>query len=90
MKEFTHGLMVIVPPNLNVVHFVGFWEEPTVRDAMNLREELTNDPEFGLQDVIDKLVILPATDEVLKYYNDEIKENSIKYINNIESEQENK
>lgn len=54
----------------NIVHFAGYWQEPTDADADHLREELRNDPEFELQDIADELVMYPATQDCLKYYND--------------------
>lgn len=77
MKKFTHGIMVINPnepledDNYNVVHFVGYWQEPTDADADYLREELRNDPEFKLQNIVDELVMYRATEDCLKFYNDQ-------------------
>jgi hypothetical protein len=76
MEKFTHGIMVINPneppeeDNYSVVHFVGYWHEPTDVDANHLREELRVDPEFELRDIVDELVMYPATKDCLKYYND--------------------
>ena len=76
MEKFKYGIMVIDPKNLSeddayeVVHFAGYWQEPTDVDADNLREELRNDPEFELQDSVDRLIMYPATEDCLKFYND--------------------
>ena len=80
MKRFTHGIMVVDPLNPDdigsdktaVIHFVGYWSEPADWDveANRLREEFRNDPEFGLQDIADRLVMYPATPDCLNYYND--------------------
>ena len=76
MKKFTHGIMIIdkSKPLENgdypVVHFVGYWKEPTNADVNSLREDLRNDPQFKLRDIIDELTFYPATEDCLKFYND--------------------
>lgn len=74
-EKFTHGIMVIDPENLNedgsipVYHFVGYWEEPNENAVMDVYEELRSDEEFGLTEKIDELEIVPATQEVIEYFN---------------------
>jgi hypothetical protein len=73
MNEFKYGLMVIDPTivdedDCNIVHFVGYLEEPTKEDAKQLREELRDDPEFGLQDMWDKVDIFPAPQEIVDHF----------------------
>jgi hypothetical protein len=73
MDKFTHGLIVVDPKNikddmLDILHFVGYWGEPTSRDVESLRLELRDDETFGLQDVWDQLEILPAPEEVVAEY----------------------
>lgn len=75
MEKFKYGIMVIDPQKVSedgyeVIHFVGYWEEPKDADIINLREELRNNPEFGLTDIIDRLEMYPATPDCLKFYND--------------------
>ena len=80
MEKFTHGIMVIDPlnpedfggENLTVIHFVGYWSEPADWDAEaeRLREELRNDPDFEYyREIVDRLIMYPATEGCLKYYN---------------------
>jgi hypothetical protein len=74
MKDFTHGLVVVDPLEegdyKTVLHFVGYWEEPGITHANNLREELRDDPEFGLQEIWERLEILPADNDIVKDYLD--------------------
>jgi hypothetical protein len=85
MKKFTHGIMVIDPlnpvdvndENVTVVHFVGYWKKPNDADADRVREELRNDPDFELRDIVDRLVMYPATEGCLKYYNDQAEADGI-------------
>ena len=78
--KFTHGIMVIDPKNPNedgsipVRHFVGYWEEPQEADVLSLYDELRTDEEFGLTEIIDDLELVPATPEVLEYFNTHIHE----------------
>jgi len=84
MEKFTHGIMVVDPlvkfenGDYEVVHFVGYWEEPADWDieANRVREELRTDPDFNYDDV-DRLIFYPATEGCLKYYNDMGEEDGI-------------
>lgn len=75
MEKFTHGVMVIDPKNPNedgsipVVHFVGYWSEPSEDDVYGLYEEFKTDKEFGLTEKIDDLELTPASQEVLEHFN---------------------
>jgi hypothetical protein len=73
--KINYGLIVIDPSELgnekSILHFCGYQEPITERDVESLREELKNDPEFGLQDKWDKVVITEAPDEILKLYQEE-------------------
>lgn len=73
LRDIKYGLMVIDPETLDestdtleIVHFVGYWNEPTLDDANSLREELRTDEEFGLTEIADRLEIYPAPDEVVE------------------------
>jgi hypothetical protein len=81
MEKFKYGIMVIDPlnpedmdsENVTVIHFVGYWDEPQDWDveADRLREELRTDPDFEYyRDIVDRLLMYPATEDCLKYYND--------------------
>lgn len=72
IKDIKYGLIVIDPNQegdfKDIIHFVGYWEEPTKEDAQHLYEELKTDEEFGLTKIIDNLVILPASEEIVEIY----------------------
>jgi hypothetical protein len=71
-KDIKYGLIVIDPMQegemMDILHFVGYWNEPTKNDANLLREELMVDEEFGLTEIAHRLVILPAPDYIVKEY----------------------
>lgn len=75
MEKFTHGIMVVNPNNLDengdipVLHFVGYWNEPTENDVMSLWDEFNEDDSFALQDQINEIELLPAPEDVIEYYN---------------------
>ena len=75
IKDLTHGLIVVNPiPDendmLDILHFVGYWSEPTEQDALSLRIELGTDEELGLTEMIDDLDIIVAPDDIVEYYKD--------------------
>jgi hypothetical protein len=73
--RINYGLIVMDPSEegdqKTILHFCGYQEPINDRDVESLREELKTDPEFGLQDKWDKVVIVEAPDEILKLYQDE-------------------
>ena len=72
VKDIKYGLMVIDPTQegemMDILHFVGYWNKPTLRDANLLREELMTDEEFGLTEIAHRLDILPAPDYIVQEY----------------------
>ena len=76
-KDITHGLIVVDPTqkgeNLDILHFVGYWSEPTKDDANHLREELRQDKEFGLTEIADRIEILPAPKDIVEHFKKMIK-----------------
>ncbi len=76
IKDIKYGLMVIDPTQegemMDILHFVGYWEEPTKFDANLLRKELMTDDEFGLTEIAHRLDILPAPDYIVQEYVKEI------------------
>ena len=70
VKDINYGLMVIDPTQegeiMDILHFVGYWEKPTLSDAESLREELMTDEEFGLTEIAHRLDILPAPDYIVQ------------------------
>jgi hypothetical protein len=79
LKDIKYGLIVIDPTQegdmMDILHFVGYWNEPTKADADSLREELISDGEFGLTEIAHRLDILPAPDYIVKHYIENIAEN---------------
>ena len=72
LKDIKYGLMVIDPTQecemMDIIHFVGYWVEPTEEDAAQLREELMTDEEFGLTEIAHRLDILPAPDYIVEEF----------------------
>ena len=66
LKDIKYGLIAYDPINESVPHFAGYWDEPTDQDAESLLEELKTDPEFGLTEIADHLIILRAPEWLLK------------------------
>jgi hypothetical protein len=79
LKDIKYGLIAIDPTQegdmLDILHFCGYWKEPTKADASGLREELMSDEEFGLTEIAHRLDILPAPDYIVKHYIENIVEN---------------
>jgi hypothetical protein len=80
LEDVRFGLMVIDPESLDenqeveIVHFVGYWNQPSEVDADSLREELATDEEFGLTDIAHRLDILPAPQNVVEHFMSNIEE----------------
>lgn len=78
-KEIKYGLIVIDPTQegdmMDILHFVGYWNKPTKKDAESLREELMVDEEFGLTEIAHRLDILPCPDYLLKEFVNDIIQN---------------
>lgn len=76
IKDVKYGLIVINPIQegemMDILHFVGYWDKPTKKDADLLREELMTDEEFGLTEIAHRLDILPAPNYIVKQYINEI------------------
>ena len=72
VKDIKYGLMVIDPEQegemKDILHFVGYWEEPNKTAADQLREELMTDEEFGLTEIAHRLDILPAPDYIVEEF----------------------
>lgn len=75
MEKFTHGIIAVNPTkpdendNLEVLHFVGYWTEPTEEDVLSLWKELNEDEEFGLKNQIDEIELIPAPEDIVEIYN---------------------
>jgi hypothetical protein len=89
MNKFTHGIMVLHAKTKTengdylVVHFVGYWEEPTEVDLKNLLNELINDPKFDFRDVFNELEFFPATQGCLDFYNKQVERDDVFNSNDI-------
>jgi hypothetical protein len=86
MKKFTHGIVVIDPiPDENdeveIVHFIGLWEAPTKEVFLQYEKEIKTDPEFGLIEIIDRIEVLPASEEILEMYNKMVQEHELSKLN---------
>ena len=72
IQDIKYGLIVVDPEQegdmLTILHFVGYWDQPTQRDVDSLREELMTDEEFGLTEIAYRLDILPAPDYIIQEY----------------------
>ena len=78
-KDIKFGLIAIDPEQegemVDVLHFCGYWNQPTLVDVENLRKELAEDPEFGLTDIAHRLDIIPAPDYIVQEFVQQIVEN---------------
>jgi hypothetical protein len=76
IKDIKYGLIVIDPTQedemMDILHFVGYWNKPTKKDADLLREELMTDKEFGLTEIAHRLDILPAPDYIVEEFKNDI------------------
>jgi len=85
MNKFTHGVIVLLSDNedeASVVHFIGLWNEPTDDDIEHFKNELKNDPDFGLSEIFDELEFLIASTEQVEMFN-KIMSNDLEDINTI-------
>jgi hypothetical protein len=71
MDDFKYGLMVLDPARLDVngevgvVHLCLYENSPTEWNKESLLEELKSDPEFGLTNIVDRLIIEEAPQEMV-------------------------
>jgi hypothetical protein len=76
IKDMKYGLIVIDSVQegemMDILHFVGYWNKPTKKDADLLREELMTDDEFGLTEIAHRLDILPAPDYIVDEFKKEL------------------
>lgn len=80
INDIKHGLIVLDPSQegemLNILHFVGYWDKPTQQDVDELREELRTDETFGLTEIADSVIIIPAPDDMIKEFIDSADESN--------------
>lgn len=69
VQDITHGIVAVRRDDkkneMYVLHFCGFFEEPSAADYDSLRKELEEDPEFGLTD--QEFELIAATPQMLEY-----------------------
>lgn len=79
-KEIKFGLIAIDPDQegemKDVLHFCGYWNQPTLVDVESLKKELAEDLEFGLSDIAHRLEIIPAPDHIVQGFVQQIREDS--------------
>jgi hypothetical protein len=78
-KNIKFGLIAIDPEQegdmKDVLHFCGYWNQPTLVEVESLKKELAEDPEFGLIDISHRLEIIPAPDDIMEMIIKDITEN---------------
>jgi len=79
--KINYGLIAVLPDpsgkeeELEILHFCGYESEPNQKDIEYLHEELKTDEEFGLVEVADRLVIIPASKDIVEIYRNMIYKN---------------
>ena len=73
IEDCTHGVIVIDPltqdgETIEIVHFVGYWQEPDKEDLEDLKKELAEDDQFGLVDIADRLEFIPVDGDDLRTF----------------------
>lgn len=72
ITDCEYWVIVIDPEDITengdvaIVHMCGYIEEPTKEEIDSLKEELRTDEEFGLTEIVDRLEIYPAPQEILE------------------------
>lgn len=90
MDKFTHGIIAVNPTkpdendNLTVLHFTGFWNEPTEADVLSLWEELNENDGFGLQDQMHDIELIPAPEDIVEYFNSVVESDNTEFDETIE------
>ena len=72
IEDCTHGIIVFDPESedgemVEMVHFVGYWQEPDKEDFESLEKELAEDDQFGLVDIAHRLEYVPCNGDELRY-----------------------
>jgi len=71
IADCTHGIIVFDPESqdeedIEMVHWVGYWQEPDLEDIEDLKRELKEDNQFGLVDIADRLEYVPCSGDDLR------------------------
>lgn len=73
LENIAYGIVAYVqdeekPEQIIILHFCGYFEEPTEKDYDSLKEELANSEEFGLHGIDFQLG--SASQEMIDYFKD--------------------
>jgi hypothetical protein len=73
IENIAYGIVAFVqdeenPEQIVILHFCGYFKEPTKEDYIALRTELTTSEEFGLKDI--DFELSAATQEMIDYFKD--------------------
>ena len=71
IEDCTHGIIVFDPESedgemVEMVHFVGYWSQPEKEEFDDLKRELSEDDQFGLVDIADRLEYVPCSGDDLR------------------------
>ena len=71
IKDCTHGIIVFDPESqdeesIEMMHWVGYWQQPNIEDLEELKKELAEDDQFGLVDIADRLEYVPCSGDDLR------------------------
>lgn len=61
---------------IDIIHFVAYKEKPTKNDIDSLIEEFKVDKTFGLSDIVEHLLILPAPFDIVEKYKNEFEQDA--------------
>jgi len=71
IEDCTHGIIVFDPESqdeesIEMVHWVGYWQQPDKEDFEDLKKELAGDDQFGLVDIADRLEYIGCSGDDLR------------------------
>jgi hypothetical protein len=73
MEKFKYGLVVFDPEQegeeIEILHFIGYYHQPTEEDFNRLRQALLNESVFDTQDIAERLEIVEAPEHVVELFN---------------------
>ena len=71
IADCTYGIIVFDTASddgesIEMVHWVGYWQEPEFEDFEDLKKELAEDNQFGLVDIADRLGYVVCSGDKLR------------------------
>lgn len=86
--DINYGLIVLNKDDIangkyEILHFVGYENEPTINEVNALANELKTDKTFGLTKIMDKVIIVGATKEIVEKYNDIVNEGKVEDVESV-------